>query len=230
MFQPARKRKLSAPPIEARVARKLFPEIRPLEREPAKDRILEDLSLKRGRNSEEDSEAMTSKKKGRGESMETEDATTEAASAPMESNESIASMVDELVNALDEEEMAPAKVDDDSDLELDLDDTWSTQVLWSSRSDVYSPAHDADDELSREENLAALEKSTKQVLDEVCDKLHSWRPYNSSTDTSPRSTPRDVASRASEREPLIIEEDDEMLPDLNLVEGSSPNSGTLSKR
>ena len=222
MFQPVRKRKLSAPPIEARVARKLFPEIRPLEREPAKDRVLDDLSLKRGRNSEEDSEARTSNKKGRGESMEIEET---AATAPMESDESIA---DELSNALDEEEMAPAKVDDDSDLELDLDDTWSTQVLWSSRSDVYSPAHDADDELSREENLAALEKSTKQVLDEVCDKLHSWRPYNSSTDTSPRS-PRDVASRASEREPLIIEED-EMMPDLNLVEGSSPTSGTLSKR
>ena len=229
MFQPRRKRKLSAPPIEARVARKLFPEIRPLEREPAKDRILEDLSLKRGRNSEEDSEARTSNKKGRGEPMETEEATTSAASAPMESDASIA---DELSNALDEE-VASAKIDDEeeSDLELDFDDTWSMQGMWSSRSDVYSPTQgDADDEASREECLAALEKSTKQVLDEVCDKLHSWRPYNSSTDTSPRSTPRDVASRASEREPLIIEEDDEMLPDLNLVEGSSPDSGTLSKR
>ena len=91
-----------------------------------------------------------------------------------------------------------------------------------------------DDEASREECLAALEKSTKQVLDEVCDKLHSWRPYNSSTDTSPRSTPRDVASRASEREPLIIEEE-ELLPDLNLVwapspSSASPDSGTVSKR
>ena len=181
--------------------------------------------MKRGRNREEDSEARTSNKKGRGEPMETEEATTSAASAPMESDESIA---DELSNALDEE-VATAKVDEESDLELDFDDTWSTQVMWSSRSDVYSPSHDADDEASREECLAALEKSTKQVLDEVCDKLHSWRPYNSSTDTSPRSTPRDVVSRASEREPLIIEED-EMLPDLNLVEGSSPTSGTLSKR
>ena len=221
---------MSAPPIEARVARKLFPEMRPLEREPAKDRILEELSVKRGRNSEEDSEA--SNKKGRGEPMETEEATTSVASAPMESDESI---VDELVHAL-VEEVAPAKADDEeeSDLELDFDDTWSMQGMWSSRSDVYSPAHDADDECSREENLAALEKSTKQVLDEVCDKLHSWRPYNSSTDTSPRSTPRDVASRASEREPLIIEED-ELLPDLNLVwapgpDSASPNSGTLSKR
>lgn len=226
-----RKRKLSAPPVEARVARKLFPEMRPLEREPAKDRILDDLSRKRGRNSEEDSEAITSKKKGCGEPMETEEATT-AASAPMESDESI---VDELVHAL-VEEVAPAKNNDEeeSDLELDFDDTWSMQGMWSSRSDVYSPAHDADDECSREENLAALEKSTKQVLDEVCDKLHSWRPYNSSTDTSPRSTPRDVASRASEREPLIIEEE-ELLPDLNLVwapspNSASPNSGTLSKR
>ena len=218
---------MSAPPIEARVARKLFPEMRPLEREPAKDRILDDLSMKRGRVSEEDSEARTSTKKGRGEPMETEEATTSAASAPMESDESIA---DELSNALDEEEVVPAKVDEESDLELDFDDTWSTQAMWSSRSDVYSPTQgDADDEASREECLAALEKSTKQVLDEVCDKLHSWRPYNSSTDTSPRSTPRDVVSRASEREPLIIEED-EMLPDLSLVEGSSPTSGTLSKR
>ena len=226
MFQPVRKRKLSAPPIEARVARKLFPGVRPLEREPAKDRLLDELSLKRGRNSEEDSEARTSKKKGRGESMEIEEATTSAASAPMESDESIA---DELSNALDEE-VASAKVDEESDLELDFDDTWSTQAMWSSRSDVYSPTQgDADDEASREECLAALEKSTKQVLDEVCDKLNSWRPYNSSTDTSPRSTPRDVVSRASEREPLIIEED-ELLPDLNLVEGSSPNSGTLAKR
>ena len=207
------------------MARKLFPEMRPLEREPAKDRMLDELSMKRGRNREEDSEARTSNKKGRGEPMETEEATTSAASAPMESDESIA---DELSNALDEE-VATAKVDEESDLELDFDDTWSTQAMWSSRSDVYSPSHDADDEGSREECLAALEKSTKQVLDEVCDKLHSWRPYNSSTDTSPRSTPRDVASRASEREPLIIEED-EMLPDLNLVEGSSPTSGTLSKR
>ena len=208
------------------MARKLFPEIRPLEREPAKDRILEDLSLKRGRNSEEDSEARTLNKRGRGDSMEIEEATTSAASAPMESDESIA---DELSNALDEEEVASANIEEESDLELDFDDTWSTQAMWSSRSDVYSPSHDADDEGSREECLAALEKSTKQVLDEVCDKLHSWRPYNSSTDTSPRSTPRDVASRASEREPLIIEED-EMMPDLNLVEGSSPTSGTLSKR
>ena len=130
--------------------------------------------------------------------------------------------------------MAPAKIEDESDAELDFDDTWSMQGMWSSRSDVYSPAQDADDERSREENLAVLEKSTKQVLDEVCDKLHSWRPYNSSTDTSPRSTPRDVASRASEREPLIIEEE-ELLPDLNLVwapspDSASPNSGTLSKR
>ena len=210
------------------MARKLFPEMRPLEREPAKDRILEELSVKRGRNSEEDSEV--SNKKGRGEPMETEEATTSVASAPMESDESI---VDELVHAL-VEEMAPAKMEDESDLELDFDDTWSMQGLWSSRSDVYSPAHDADDERSREENLVALEKSTKQVLDEVCDKLHSWRPYNSSTDTSPRSNPRDVASRASEREPLIIEEE-ELLPDLNLVwapspDSASPNSGTLSKR
>ena len=207
------------------MVRTLWPEVRPLEREPAKDRVLDDLSLKRGRN-EEESEARTSNKKGRGESMEVEGTTTSAASAPMESDESIA---DELVNAL-VEEVVPAKADDEeeSDLELDFDDTWSMQGMWSSRSDVYSPAHDADDERSREENLAALEKSTKQVLDEVCDKLHSWRPYNSSTDTSPRS-PRDVASRASEREPLIIEED-EMMPDLNLVEGSSPTSGTLSKR
>ena len=209
------------------MVRTLFPEIRPLEREPAMDRMLDELSLKRGRNSEEDSEARTSNKKGRGESMEVEEATTSAASAPMESDESIA---DELSNALDEEEVAPAKIDEESDLELDFDDTWSTQAMWSSRSDVYSPTQgDADDEASREECLAALEKSTKQVLDEVCDKLHSWRPYNSSTDTSPRSTPRDVASRASEREPLIIEEE-ELLPDLNLVEGSSPNSGTLAKR
>ena len=208
------------------MVRTLFPEIRPIEREPAKDRVLDDLSLKRGRNSEEDSGARTSNKKGRGESMETEEATTAAASAPMESDESIA---DELSNALDEE-VASAKIDEESDLELDLDDTWSTQAMWSSRSDVYSPTQgDADDEASREECLAALEKSTKQVLDEVCDKLNSWRPYNSSTDTSPRSTPRDVVSRASEREPLIIEED-ELLPDLNLVEGSSPNSGTLAKR
>ena len=211
---------MSAPPVEARVARKLFPEMRPLEREPAKDRILDDLSQKRGRNSGEDSEP-----------METEEATT-AASAPMETDESI---VDELVHAL-VEEVAPAKAGDEeeSDLELDFDDTWSMQGMWSSRSDVYSPAHDADDERSREENLAALEKSTKQVLDEVCDKLHSWRPYNSSTDTSPRSTPRDVASRASEREPLIIEEE-ELMPDLNLVwapspNSASPNSGTMSKR
>ena len=220
---------MSAPPIEARVARKLFPEMRPLEREPAKDRILDDLSRKRGRNSGEDSEAITSKKKECGEPMETEEATT-AASAPMESDESI---VDELVHAL-VEEVAPAKMEDESDVELDFDDTWSMQGMWSSRSDVYSPAHDADDERSREENLAALEKSTKQVLDEVCDKLHSWRPYNSSTDTSPRSTPRDVASRASEREPLIIEEE-ELMPDLNLVwapstNSASPNSGTMSKR
>ena len=223
---------MSAPPVEARVARKLFPDVRLLEREPAKDRILDDLSRKRGRNSEEDSEAMTSKKKGCGEPMETEEATTSVASAPMESDESI---VDELVHTL-VEEVAPAKADDEeeSDLELDFDDTWSMQGMWSSRSDVYSPAHDADDERSREENLAALEKSTKQVLDEVCDKLHSWRPYNSSTDTSPRSTPRDVASRASEREPLIIEEE-ELLPDLNLVwapspNSASPNSGALLKR
>ena len=220
---------MSAPPVEARVARKLFPDVMLLEREPAKDRILDDLSRKRGRNSEEDSEAITSKKKGCGEPMETEEATT-AASAPMESDESI---IDELVHAL-VEEVAPANPDEESDLELDFDDTWSMQGMWSSRSDVYSPAHDADDERSREENLAALEKSTKQVLDEVCDKLHSWRPYNSSTDTSPRSTPRDVASRASEREPLIIEEE-ELLPDLNLVwapspDSASPNSGTLSKR
>ena len=221
---------MSAPPIEARVARKLFPEMRPLEREPAKDRILEELSVKCGRNGEEDSEV--SNKRGRGEPMETEEATTSVASAPMESDESI---VDELVHAL-VEEMAPAKINDEeeSNLELDLDDTWSMQGMWSSRSDVYSPAHDADDERSREENLVALEKSTKQVLDEVCDELHSWRPYNSSTDTSPRSTPRDVASRASEREPLIIEEE-ELLPDLNLVwapspNSASPNSGTLSKR
>ena len=205
------------------MARTLFPEIRPLEREPAKDRVLDDLCLKRGRN-EEDSEARTSNKKGRGESMEVEETTTSAASAPMESDESIA---DELSNALDEESV---KIDDEeSDLDIDLDDTWSTQAMWSSRSDVYSPSHDADDEASREENLAALERSTKQVLDEVCDKLNSWRPYTSSTDTTPRSTPRDIASRASEREPLIIEED-ELLPDLNLVEGSSPTSGTLSKR
>ena len=223
---------MSAPPVEARVARKLFPDVRLLEREPAKDRMLDELSLKRGRNSEEDSEARTSNKKGRGESMETEEATTSAASAPMESDESIA---DELSNALDEEEVASAKIDDESDLELDFDDTWSMQGMWSSRSDVYSPTQgDADDEASREECLAALEKSTKQVLDEVCDKLHSWRPYNSSTDTSPRSNPRDVASRASEREPLIIEEE-ELLPDLNLVwapspDSASPNSGTLSKR
>ena len=203
--------------------RALWPEIRPLEREPAKDRVLDDLSLKRGRN-EEESEARTSNKKGRGESMEVEEATTSAASAPMESDESIA---DELSNALDEE---VASAGEESDLDLDFDDTWSTQAMWSSRSDVYSPTQgDADDEASREECLAALEKSTKQVLDEVCDKLHSWRPYNSSTDTSPRSTPRDVVSRASEREPLIIEEE-ELLPDLNLVEGSSPTSGTLSKR
>jgi len=202
--------------------------MRPLEREPAKDRMLDELSMKRGRNSEEDS---ASNKKGRGEPMETEEATT-AASAPMETDESI---VDELVHAL-VEEVAPAKAGDEeeSDLELDFDDTWSMQGMWSSRSDVYSPAHDADDERSREENLAALEKSTKQVLDEVCDKLHSWRPYNSSTDTSPRSTPRDVASRASEREPLIIEEE-ELMPDLNLVwapspNSASPNSGTMSKR
>ena len=220
---------MSAPPVEARVARKLFPDVRLLEREPAKDRKLDDLSRKRGRNSEEDSEAITSKKKGCGEPMETEEATT-AASAPMESDESI---VDELVHAIIEE-VAPAKIEDESDVELDFDDTWSMQGMWSSRSDVYSPAHDADDERSREENLAALEKSTKQVLDEVCDKLHSWRPYNSSTDTSPRSTPRDVASRASEREPLIIEEE-ELLPDLNLVwapspNSASPNSGALSKR
>ena len=222
---------MSAPPVEARVARKLFPDVRLLEREPAKDRILDDLSRKRGRNSGEDSEAITSKKKGCGEPMETEEATT-AASAPMESDESI---VDELVHAL-VEEVAPAKNNDEeeSDLELDFDDTWSMQGMWSSRSDVYSPAHDADDERSREENLAALEKSTKQVLEEVCDKLHSWRPYNSSTDTSPRSNPRDVASRASEREPLIIEEE-ELLPDLNLVWAPSPNSaspdsGTMSKR
>ena len=119
-------------------------------------------------------------------------------------------------------------------MELDFDDTWSMQGMWSSRSDVYSPAHDADDERSREENLAAVEKSTKQVLEEVCNKLHSWHPYNSSTDTSPRNTPRDVASRASEREPLIIEEE-ELLPDLNLVwapspDSASPNSGTMSKR
>ena len=219
---------MNAPPVEARVARKLFPEMRLLEREPAKDRILDDLSRKRGRNSGEDSEAVTSKKKECSEPMETEEAPTaanEAASAPMESDESI---IDELVHAL-VEEVAPAKIEDESDAELDFDDTWSMQGMWSSRSDVYSPAHDADDERSREENLAALEKSTKQVLEEVCDKLHSWRPYNSSTDTSPRSTPRDVVSRASEREPLIIEED-ELLPDLNLVEGSSPTSGTLSKR
>ena len=222
---------MSAPPVEARVARKLFPDVMLLEREPAKDRILDDLSRKRGRNSEEDSEAITSKKKGCGEPMETEEATT-AASAPMESDESI---VDELVHAI-VEEMAPAKINDEeeSDLELDLDDTWSMQGMWSSRSDVYSPAHDADDERSREENLAAVEKSTKQVLEEVCNKLHSWHPYNSSTDTSPRNTPRDVASRASEREPLIIEEE-ELLPDLNLVwapspDSASPNSGTLSKR
>ena len=220
---------MSAPPVEARVARKLFPDVMLLEREPAKDRILDDLSRKRGRNSEEDSEAITSKKKGCGEPMETEEATT-AASAPMESDESI---VDELVHAL-VEEVAPAKIEDESDVELDFDDTWSMQGMWSSRSDVYSPAHDADDERSREENLVALERSTKQVLDEVCDKLHSWRPYNSSTDTSPRSTPRDVASRASEREPLIIEEE-ELLPDLNLVwapspNSASPNSGALSKR
>ena len=220
---------MSAPPVEARVARKLFPDVMLLEREPAKDRILDDLSRKRGRNSEEDSEAITSKKKGCGEPMETEEATT-AASAPMESDESI---IDELVHAL-VEEVAPAEIEDESDAELDFDDTWSMQGMWSSRSDVYSPAHDADDERSREENLAALEKSTKQVLDEVCDKLHSWRPYNSSTDTSPRSTPRDVASRASEREPLIIEEE-ELLPDLNLVWAPSPNSaspdsGTMSKR
>ena len=220
---------MSAPPVEARVARKLFPDVRLLEREPAKDRILDDLSRKRGRNSEEDSEAITSKKKGCSEPMETEEATT-AASAPMESDESI---IDELVHAL-VEEVAPAKIGDESDAELDFDDTWSMQGMWSSRSDVYSPAHDADDERSREENLVALERSTKQVLDEVCDKLHSWRPYNSSTDTSPRSTPRDVASRASEREPLIIEEE-ELLPDLNLVwapspNSASPNSGTLSKR
>ena len=220
---------MCAPPVEARVARKLFPDVRLLEREPAKDRILDDLSRKRGRNSGEDSEAITSKKKGCDEPMETEEAAT-AASAPMESDESI---VDELVHAI-VEEMAPANIEDESDAELDFDDTWSMQGMWSSRSDVYSPAHDADDERSREENLAALEKSTKQVLDEVCDKLHSWRPYNSSTDTSPRSTPRDVASRASEREPLIIEEE-ELLPDLNLVwapspDSASPNSGTLSKR
>ena len=121
---------MSAPPVEARVARKLFPEMRPLEREPAKDRMLDELSMKRGRNSEEDS---ASNKKGRGEPMETEEATTSVASAPMESDESI---VDELVHAL-VEEVVPAKADDeDSDLELDLDDTWSTQVLWSSRSDV----------------------------------------------------------------------------------------------
>ena len=60
------------------MARKLFPEMRPLEREPAKDRILDDLSQKRGRNSGEDSEAITSKKKGCGEPMETEEATTAA--------------------------------------------------------------------------------------------------------------------------------------------------------
>ena len=221
---------MSAPPVEARVARKLFPEMRPLEREPANDRMLDELSMKRGRNSEEDSEARMLNKKGRGEPMETEEATTSVASAPMESDESI---VDELVHAL-VEEVAPAKIDDESDPELDFDDTWSMQGMWSSRSDVYSPAHDADDERSREENLAALEKSTKQVLAEVCDKLHSWRPYNSSTDTSPRSTPRDAASRASEREPLIIEEE-ELLPDLNLVwapspDSASPNSGTSSKR
>ena len=222
---------MSAPPVEARVARKLFPEMRLLEREPAKDRILDDLSRKRGRNSGEDSEAITSKKRECGEPMETEtEEATTAASAPMESDESI---IDELVHAL-VEEVAPAKIEDESDAELDFDDTWSMQGMWSSRSDVYSPAHDADDERSREENLAALEKSTKQVLEEVCDKLHSWRPYNSSTDTSPRSTPRDVASRASEREPLIIEEE-ELLPDLNLVwapspDSASPNSGTLSKR
>ena len=59
--------------------------------------------------------------------------------------------------------VVPAKIDDESDLELDFDDTWSTQAMWSSRSDVYSPSHDADDEASREECLAALEKSTKQI-------------------------------------------------------------------
>ena len=207
------------------MVRTLWPEIKPLEREPAKDRVLDDLSLKRGRN-EEESEARTSNKKGRGESMEFEETTTSAERAePMESDESIA---DELSNALDEESIK--NDEEESDLDIDLDDTWSTQAMWSSRSDVYSPTHgDADDEASREENLAALERSTKQVLDEVCDKLNSWRPYTSSTDTTPRSTPRDIASRASEREPLIIEED-ELLPDLNLVEGSSPTSGTLSKR
>ena len=208
------------------MARKLFPEMRPLEREPAKDRMLDELSMKRGRNSEEDSEASKLNKKGRGEPMETEEATTSVASAPMESDESIA---DELSNALDEEVASAELNGEESDLEIDLDDTWSTQAMWSSRSDVYSPSHDADDEASREENLAALERSTKQVLDEVCDKLNSWRPYTSSTDTTPRSTPRDMVSRASEREPLIIEED-ELLPDLSLVEGSSPTSGTLSKR
>ena len=140
------------------MVRTLWPEIRPLEREPAKDRVLDDLCLKRGRN-EEDSEARTSNKKGRGESMEFEETTTSAASAPMESDESIA---DELSNALDEE-VASARIEEESDLELDLDDTWSTQAMWSSRSDVYSPSHDADDEASREENLAALERSTKQV-------------------------------------------------------------------
>ena len=114
---------MSDPPIEARVARKLFPEMRLLEREPAKERKLDELSMKRGRNSEEDSEA--SNKKGRGEPMETEEATTSVASAPMESDESI---VDELVHAL-VEEVAPAKMEDESDVELDFDDTWSMQGL-----------------------------------------------------------------------------------------------------
>ena len=129
---------MCAPPVEARVARKLFPDVRLLEREPAKDRILDDLSRKRGRNSEEDSEAITSKKRECGEPMETEteEATTAVASAPMESDESI---VDELVHAL-VEEVAPAKMEDESDAELDFDDTWSMQGMWSSRSDVYSPA------------------------------------------------------------------------------------------
>ena len=112
---------MSAPPVEARVARKLFPEMRLLEREPAKDRILDDLSRKRGRNSEEDSEAITSKKKECGEPMETE--TDTAASAPMESDESI---IDELVHAL-VEEVAPANIEDESDAELDFDDSWSMQ-------------------------------------------------------------------------------------------------------